>query len=113
MIMEEILPRRKMGENTREGLTQRNELLRGIGKSIGGDLNVDDKVSKWTVKLHHCFVGYQSVGHKLTSSRKLIDLPLHHCFIGYQSVGHKLTSSRKLIPASAIKNRSKNEEDAI
>jgi hypothetical protein len=65
--------------------------MRGLGtdlprdrcKSIGRDLNVDDEGSK------------------------------HHRFVGYQSVQHKLTSSRRLIPISAFEKTSKNEEDEI
>jgi hypothetical protein len=92
MIVEEILPQRKMGENPREDPPHHNELLRGSSKLIGGDLDVDDEVSEWNVK-------------PLQS--------LHHCSVGYQSVRHELTSPRRLIPASAIENTSKNKGDAI
>jgi hypothetical protein len=68
------------------------DLPRGRGKSIGGDLNVDDEGSEQNFKL------LQS---------------LHHCSIGYQSVWHELTSPRRLIPASAIENTRKNKVDAI
>jgi hypothetical protein len=68
------------------------DLLRGRGKSIGGDLNVDDEDSKRN------FNPLQS---------------LHHCSVAYQSMRHELTSPRRLIPASAIENTSKNEEDII
>jgi hypothetical protein len=64
----------------------------GRGKSIGGDLDIDDEGSEQNFK-------------PLQS--------LHHCSVGYQSVQHELTSPRRLIPASAIKNTSKNEVDAI
>jgi hypothetical protein len=43
------------------------DLLRGRGKSIGGDLNVDDEGSEQNFEplqsLHHCSVGYQSMRH--------------------------------------------------
>jgi hypothetical protein len=68
------------------------DLPRGRGKSIGGDLDVDDEVSEQNIE-------------PLQS--------LHHCSVGYQSVRHELTSPRRLIPTSAIKNTNKNEEDAI
>jgi hypothetical protein len=65
------------------------DLLRGSGKLIGGDLDIDDEGSEWNVKL------LQS---------------LHHCSICYQSVRHKLTLPRSLFPASAIENTNKNRE---
>jgi hypothetical protein len=68
------------------------DLLRGRDKSIGGDLYVDDKGSEQSFK-------------PLQS--------LHHCSIGYQPLWHELTLPRRLIPASAIKNTSKNEVHAI
>jgi hypothetical protein len=68
------------------------DLSRGSGKSIGGDLNVDDEGPERNIK-------------PLQS--------LHHSFIGYQFVPCELTSPRRLIPASAIENTSKNKEDAI
>jgi hypothetical protein len=57
-------------------------LPRGRGKSIGGDLDVDDEGSEYNFK-------------PLQS--------LHHCSVGYQSMKQELTSSRRLIPASSIK----------
>jgi hypothetical protein len=66
--------------------------MRGRDNSIGGDLDVDDEGSEQNFK-------------PLQS--------LRHCSVGYQSVQHKLTSPRRLIPVSAIKNISKNKEDAI
>jgi hypothetical protein len=68
------------------------DLQRGRGKSIGGDLDVDDEGSEQN------FETLQS---------------LHHRSVGYQSVRHELISPRRLIPVSAIKNTSKNKEDAI
>jgi hypothetical protein len=68
------------------------DLLSGSGKSIGGDLDVDDEGSEQNFK-------------PLQS--------LHQFSVGYQSMWHELTSPRRLIPASAIENTSKNEEDAI
>jgi hypothetical protein len=68
------------------------DLLRGRGKSIGGDLDIDDEGSEQNVE------PMQS---------------LHHCFIGYQSMQHKLTSPTRLIPTSAIENTRTNEVDAI
>jgi hypothetical protein len=59
---------------------------------ISGDLNVDDEGSEQNFEPLHS---------------------LHHRSIGYQSVRHELTSSRRLIPASAIEDTSKNEENAI
>jgi hypothetical protein len=67
-------------------------LLRGRDKSNDRDLNVDEEGSEQN------FEPLQS---------------LHHCFIGYQSMQHKLTSPRMLTPISAIDNTSMNEEDAI
>jgi hypothetical protein len=68
------------------------DLPRGRGKSIGGDLKVDEEGSEQN------FEHLQS---------------LHHCSIGYQSVRHELTSPRRLIPESTIENTSKKEENAI
>jgi hypothetical protein len=68
------------------------DVLRGRGKSIGGDLDVDDEGSE------HDFKPMQS---------------LHHCSVGYQSMQYELTSPRRLLRASAIENTSKNKEDAI
>jgi hypothetical protein len=68
------------------------DLLKGRGKSIGGDLDIDDKGSEHNVE-------------PLQS--------LHHCSIAYQSMRHELTSPRRVIPASSIEKTSKNEEDAI
>jgi hypothetical protein len=67
-------------------------LPRGRGKSIGGDLDVDDEGSEYN------FEPLQS---------------LHHRSVGYQSVRCELTSPKRLILVSAIENTSKNEEDAI
>jgi hypothetical protein len=51
------------------------DLLRDRGKSIGGDLDIDDEGSKQNVKplqsLHHRSIGYQSVQHELASPRRL------------------------------------------
>jgi hypothetical protein len=68
------------------------DLLRGRGKLIGGDLDIDDE-------------GFEQNFEPLQS--------LHHCSVGYQSVQHELTSPRRLIPTGTIDNTSKNEEDAI
>jgi hypothetical protein len=68
------------------------DLSRCRGKSIGGDLDVDDECSKQNFE-------------PMSS--------LHHHLVGYQSVRHELTSPGRLIPASAIKNTSKNEVDEI
>jgi hypothetical protein len=68
------------------------DFLRGRGKLIGGDLDIDIEGSE------------QNFEHLKS---------LHHCYIGYQSVQPKLTSPRRLIPASAIENTNKNEIDAI
>jgi hypothetical protein len=62
------------------------DLPRGRGKSIGGDLNIDDKSSEQTSE-------------PLQS--------LNHDCVGYQLVRHELNLPRRLI------NTSKNEEDAI
>jgi hypothetical protein len=66
--------------------------LRGRGRSIGGDLDIGEEGSEQNLK-------------PLQS--------LYYFSVGYQSMQHKLTSPRRLIPASAIENTSKNEEDAI
>jgi hypothetical protein len=68
------------------------DFLRGRGKLIGGDLDIDIEGSE------------QNFEHLKS---------LHHCSIGYQSVQPKLTSPRRLIPASVIENTNKNEIDAI
>jgi hypothetical protein len=68
------------------------DLPRGRGKSIGGDIDVDDEGSE--------------------QNFEPLQL-LRHCSVGYQSVQPKLTSPRRLIPASSIENIRKNEEDAI
>jgi hypothetical protein len=65
---------------------------KGRGKSIDKDLNIDDEGSE--------------------QNFEPLQL-LHHCLDGYQFMQHKLTLPRRLIPASAIENTSKNEEDAI
>jgi hypothetical protein len=67
-------------------------LRRGRGKSIGGDLNIDNKGSKQT---SNPFSHYTKVS-----------LVINLCT-------HKLTLLRRLIPANAIKNTSKNREVAI
>jgi hypothetical protein len=67
-------------------------LPRGTGKSIDGDLDIDEEGSEQN---------FEPL------------LSLHHYTVGYQSVQHELTSPRRLIPSSAIENPSKNEEDAI
>jgi hypothetical protein len=66
------------------------DLPRGRGKSIGGDLDIDDEGSEQN------FEPLQS---------------LHHRSIGYQSMGHELTSPRRLIPTSVIENTKKNKEE--
>jgi hypothetical protein len=68
------------------------DLLRGRGKLIGVDLDVDNEGSEQN------FEPFQS---------------LHHCSVSYQSMWHDLISPRRLIPTSAIENTSKNEVDAI
>jgi hypothetical protein len=68
------------------------DLPRRRGKSIDGDLNVDDEGSEQN------FESLQS---------------LHQCSVGYQSVKQELTSPRRLIPPSSIKKTSKNEVEAI
>jgi hypothetical protein len=68
------------------------DLPRLRGKSIGGDLDVDDEGSEQN------FEPLQS---------------LHQCSIGYQFVKQELTSPRRLILASSIRKTSKNEVDAI
>jgi hypothetical protein len=68
------------------------DLLRGKGKSIGGDIDIDDEGSEQNME-------------PLQS--------LHHDFVGYQYVQHELTLPRRLIPASAIENTSKNREEII
>jgi hypothetical protein len=66
------------------------DLSIGRGKSIGGDLDIDDEGSKQNFK-------------PLQS--------LHHCSVGYQSIRYELTSPRRLIPASAIEKTSKNKKE--
>jgi hypothetical protein len=55
------------------------DLLRGTGKSIGGDLNVDDEVSKqrWfepVQSLHHDSVGYQPMHTRIGLTKKALSL---------------------------------------
>jgi hypothetical protein len=50
-------------------------LLRGTGKSIGGDLNVDDEGSKQrrfepVQSLHHTTVGYQPMHRQIDLTKK-------------------------------------------
>jgi hypothetical protein len=68
------------------------DLPRRRGKSIGGDLDVDNEGSE------HNFESLQS---------------LQQCSIRYQSVKQELTSPRRLIPASFMKKTSKNEVEAF
>jgi hypothetical protein len=68
------------------------DLPRGKGKLIDRDLDVDDEGSEQNIK-------------PLQS--------LHHRYVGYQSMRHELTPPRRFIPAIAINNTSKNEEDLI
>jgi hypothetical protein len=67
------------------------DLPRRRGKSIGGDLDVDDDGSEQNFE-------------PLRS--------LHHCSVDYQSMKQELNSPRWLIPACSIKKTSKNEVDA-
>jgi hypothetical protein len=67
------------------------DLPRRRGKSIGGDLDVDDEGSEQN------FEPLQS---------------LHHCSVGYQSRKQELTLPRRLIPACSIKKTSKNKVEA-
>jgi hypothetical protein len=55
------------------------DLSRGMGKSIGGDLDVDDKGSeqrqfKAVQSLHHAFVGYQPVHTRIGLAKKAMSL---------------------------------------
>jgi hypothetical protein len=55
------------------------DLPRGTGKSIGGDLDIDDKGSKEhrfepVQSLHHCFVGYQPVRTRIGLAKKATSL---------------------------------------
>jgi hypothetical protein len=65
------------------------DLLRGRGKSIGGELDIDDEGSEHNIEPLQL---------------------LHHYSIDYQSVQHELTSPRRLILTSAIENTTKNRE---
>jgi hypothetical protein len=67
------------------------DLPRRRGKSIGGDLDVDDEGSEQN------FEPLQS---------------LHHYSVGYQSMKQELTSRRRLIPARSVKKTRKNEVEA-
>jgi hypothetical protein len=56
------------------------DLVRGTGKSIGGDLDVDDEGSeqRWfepVQSLHHGSVGYQSVHTPIGLTKKAMSLP--------------------------------------
>jgi hypothetical protein len=55
------------------------DLLRGTGKSIGGDLDVDDEGSKQrqfepVQPLHHGSVGYQLVRTRISLEKKAMSL---------------------------------------
>jgi hypothetical protein len=55
------------------------DLLRGTGKSIGGDLNIDDEGSeqrrfKSMQSLHHGSVGYQPVHTRIGLAKKAMFL---------------------------------------
>jgi hypothetical protein len=55
------------------------DLLRGTGKSIGGDLDVDDEGSEQcrfelVQSLHHGSVGYQSVHTRIGLAKKAMSL---------------------------------------
>jgi hypothetical protein len=58
------------------------DLPRGTGKSIGGDLDVDDEGSEqcWfdpVQSLHHSFVGYQPVNTQIGLAKKAISLHMN------------------------------------
>jgi hypothetical protein len=67
-------------------------LPRGSCRLIGGDLDIGEE-------------GIEQNIEPLQS--------LHRCFVGNQSVQHEFTLPKRFIPASAMENTSKNEEDAI
>jgi hypothetical protein len=55
------------------------DLPRGMGKSIGGDLNVDDEGSEQcrfesVQSLHHSFVGYQPMRTRIGLAKKAMSL---------------------------------------
>jgi hypothetical protein len=55
------------------------DLLRGTGKSIGGDLDVDDEGSKRcqfepVQSLHHISVGYQHIHTRIGLAKKAMSL---------------------------------------
>jgi hypothetical protein len=70
------------------------DFLRGRGKSIGGDLNVDEEESEQNERTNPC------------NHYTMAPLVINPCT-------HKLTLPRSLILASAIEKTSKNEKDAI
>jgi hypothetical protein len=58
------------------------DLLRGTGKSIGGDLDIDDKGSeqrrfKPVQSLHHGSVGYQPVRTRIGLAKKEMSLQVN------------------------------------
>jgi hypothetical protein len=58
------------------------DLLRGTGKSIGGDLDVDDEGSEQyrfepVQSLHHGFVGYQPVHTWIGIAKKAMSLQVN------------------------------------
>jgi hypothetical protein len=67
------------------------DLLRGTGKSIGGDLDVDDEGSE-----QRRFEPVQS---------------LYHGSVGYQPCTHELASPRRLCPCKRIENTNKNRKE--
>jgi hypothetical protein len=67
------------------------DLLRGMGKSIGGDLDVDDEGSK-----QHRFEPVQS---------------LHHGSVGYQPVHTKIGLANKAMSYKQIENTNKNMKE--
>jgi hypothetical protein len=57
-------------------------LLRGTGKSIGGDLDVDDEGAEQrrfesTQSLHHGSVGYQPVHAQISLAKKAMSLQVN------------------------------------
>jgi hypothetical protein len=63
------------------------DLLRGIGKSIGGDIDIDDEGSE-----QHRFEPVQS---------------LHHGSVGYQPVRTRIGLAKKAVPASELRTQAR------
>jgi hypothetical protein len=77
------------------------DLTTGRGKSIGGDLDVNDEGSEQNVEplqsLHHYSIGYQSVPHELTTLRRLISVSVIENTSSQVRVSQNVTTVKLLL----------------